>query len=125
VTNQGEVKSYQPGQEYYFEEGCFINELSNSPDDTAASIARARVEPGKITRWHYLRETTERYVIISGNGAVELGEQPLALVNAGDVVLIPPGVRQRIRNVGEGDMVFLAICSPRFLPENYVDCAER
>jgi mannose-6-phosphate isomerase-like protein (cupin superfamily) len=125
VGGQGKVKPYRPGDEYYFEEGCFICELSNDPDDPQVSIARARVEPGKITRWHYIRETTERYVIVSGSGLVELGEQPPAPVTAGDVVLIPSGVRQRIRNVGEEDLVFLAICSPRFLPENYIDCDER
>ena len=122
MKDQGEIKCYRPGQEYYFEEGCYINEIFNEPDDPAVSIARARVEPGEITRWHYLRETTERYVIISGSGLVETGEQPRASVSAGDVVLIPPGVRQRIRNHGKEDLVFLAICSPRFQPENYVDC---
>jgi len=79
---------------------------------------------GQITRWHYLRKTTERYVIISGSGFVELGDEPLVQVNPGDAVLIPSGVRQRIRNVGVDELVFLAICSPRFLPENYVDCDE-
>jgi mannose-6-phosphate isomerase-like protein (cupin superfamily) len=120
--DQGTVKFYRPAQEYYFEEGCFINELSNEPADPAVSIARARVLPERITRWHYLRETTERYVIIAGSGLVETAQQLPAPVTAGDVVLIPPGVRQRIRNVGEDDLVFLAICSPRFHPHNYVDC---
>jgi len=57
---QGKVKSYRLADEYYFEEGCFIHELSNDPDDPEVSIARARVAPGQITRWHYLRETSER-----------------------------------------------------------------
>ncbi len=122
VKNQGEVKFYTPGREYYFEEGCFINELSNEPDDPAVSLARARVEPGKTTRWHYLKQTSERYVIISGSGLVETGERAPAAVSAGDVVLIPPGVRQRVHSAGPGDLVFLAICSPRFQPQNYVDC---
>lgn len=124
MKDQGKVKCYQPEHEYYFEEGCFINELSNEEGDPEVSIARARVEPGKITRWHYLRGTTERYVIISGSGLVETARQPSAAVSAGDVVLIPPGVRQRIRNTAGGDLVFLAICSPRFHPHNYVDCDE-
>jgi mannose-6-phosphate isomerase-like protein (cupin superfamily) len=124
VKEQGEVRPYQPAKEYYFDEGCFINELSNAPDDPAVSIARARVEPGRITRWHYLLETTERYVIVSGSGLVEVARQPRASVSVGDVVLIPPGVRQRIRNTGEDDLVFLAICSPRFQLVNYVDCDE-
>ena len=48
MKNQGEIKSYKPDQEYYFKEGCFINELSNAPEDPEVSIARARVEPGQI-----------------------------------------------------------------------------
>ena len=55
------------------------------------------------------------------------GEQLVAAppqeVQAGDVVLIPPSVRQRIANTGAGDLVFLAICTPRFRPENYEDAA--
>ena len=124
MTQRGKILSYLPGQEYYFEEGCFINELSNVADDPAVSVVRARVEPGRITRWHYLRGTTERYVMISGSGLVETGDTPAAPVAPGDVVLIPAGVRQRIRNAGEDDLVFLAICSPRFDPHNYVDCDE-
>lgn len=110
--------------EYFFAEGCFINELCNSPEDEQVSIAQARLEPGKTTRWHYLQGTTERYVVICGRGRVEVGDLPPQDVGAGDVVLIPPQQRQRIANVGEGDLVFLAVCSPRFLPEVYVDCED-
>jgi oxalate decarboxylase/phosphoglucose isomerase-like protein (cupin superfamily) len=42
-------------------------------------------------------------------------------VNAGDVVLIPPSCRQRITNIGTGDLIFLAICTPRFRPAAYED----
>jgi mannose-6-phosphate isomerase-like protein (cupin superfamily) len=38
-----------------------------------------------------------------------------------DVVSIPAGVRQRISNTGIDDLVFLAICTPRFVKENYVE----
>ena len=40
------------GGETWFEEGCFITELCNSPGDPALSIARARVAPGTETEWH-------------------------------------------------------------------------
>jgi mannose-6-phosphate isomerase-like protein (cupin superfamily) len=107
--------------EYFFAEGCFITELSNSDDDPAVSIARARLEPGKTTRWHYLHGTSERYVMVQGAGLVEVGDLPAQHVSDGDVVIIPAGTRQRIRNTGETDLVFLAICSPRFTPAAYVD----
>jgi mannose-6-phosphate isomerase-like protein (cupin superfamily) len=35
--------------------------------------------------------------------------------------MIPPDTRQRIRNTGVGDLIFLAICSPRFQEKNYID----
>ena len=115
------VKLYDSAQEYFFAEGCFITELSNVTDDPAVSIARARLEPGKTTRWHYLRDTAERYVVLQGVGSVEVGDLPPQRVTTGDVVIIPPQVRQRISNVGADDLVFLAICSPRFTTAAYVD----
>jgi mannose-6-phosphate isomerase-like protein (cupin superfamily) len=115
------IKAHDERQEYFFVEGCFITELSNSSDDADVSIVRARVEPGKTTRWHALRETGERYVVLEGEGSVEIGEQPPQRVIAGDVVIIPPQVRQRISNIGAGDLVFLAICSPRFTAAVYID----
>ena len=106
-------------QEFFIEEGCFITELSNDRRDPGVSIARARVEPGETTRWHRLQDTDERYVILQGNGRVEVGAMDSKAVGPGDVVLIPPGCRQRITNTGENDLVFLAICSPRYSPDAY------
>ncbi len=108
-------------QEYYFHEGCHILELSNSSDDEDVSIARARVEPGKTTRWHRLKNTTERYVILQGTGLVEVGDLSAEAVTPGHVVIIPPMQNQRITNTGKNDLIFLAICSPRFHPGCYED----
>ncbi len=107
-------------QEYYFDEGCFITELSNTTDDAQVSIARARVQTGKTTKWHYMRGDTERYVILEGIGKVEVGSLEPQQVSVGDVVIIPPEERQRISNIGEGSLIFLAICSPRFEKSHYV-----
>ena len=113
------IKLCDDGNEYYFEEGCFINELHNDDSDPGVSIARARVAPGETTRWHRLRDTEERYVILQGSARVEVGDLPPASIGTGDVVLIPEGVAQRISNTGDDDLVFLAICSPRFVPDVY------
>ena len=110
-----------PKSEYYTEERCHILELSNLSADEALSIARARVEPGVTTALHRVRGTAERYVILSGQGEVEVGTDGPAAVGEGDVVLIPAGVDQRIANTGDVDLVFLALCTPRFRPENYQD----
>lgn len=115
------IQCFDPQAEFYTVEKCFINELSNTPDDPDVSIARARVAPGKTTRWHRLIGTTERYVILEGSGRVEVGSLSPQEVSAGDVVLIPPMVPQRIANLGPGDLIFLAVCTPRFRPESYLD----
>ena len=105
--------------EYFFDEGCFILELSNTADDPDVSIARARVEPGVTTMLHRLTNTTERYVILQGEGRVEIAEQAAIDVGRGDVVRIPPGASQRISNEGSENLVFLVICNPRFVPSCY------
>lgn len=113
------IKRATDADEFFIDELCFIREVSNSEDDEDLSISRARVEVGVTTRWHHLDGTTERYYILEGRGEVEVGDLPPAPVAPGDVVLIPAGCRQRIRNTGEDDLLFLAICSPRFRLEAY------
>ncbi len=115
------VRRYDPAAEFFTDELCAINELSNVPDDEAVSVARARVAPGVTTHWHRLRNTTERYVILEGSGRVEVGDLPAEEMGPGDTVLIPPLCRQRITNTGSEDLVFLAICTPRFRQAAYED----
>ena len=71
-----------------------------------------------------MKDTTERYVILTGRGCVEIGNLPPQEVGPGDVVLHPPLCRQRITNLGDNDLVFLTLCTPRFRPEVYEDIEE-
>ena len=114
------IKKCEQSAEYFFAEGCFIIEISNSSDDPELSIARARVEPGVSTRWHYLNGVAERYVVLEGIGRVEVGSQKPQEVRLGDVVIIAPGERQRISNIGDNSLIFMAICTPRFTESAYV-----
>ena len=108
-------------REYFFREGCYITEILNTPDDPDLSIARARVEVGITTKWHWLDGIEERYLILSGHGEVEVGDRSPRRVKAGDLVSIPQGIRQRITNSGDSELVFLALCTPRFVPSAYRD----
>jgi mannose-6-phosphate isomerase-like protein (cupin superfamily) len=115
------IKHQNLSNEFYTSEKCYITELSNTPDDPDVSIARARVEPGVATSWHRLMETAERYYIVNGRGRVEVGKLSPKEVKPGDIVLIPPMCRQRITNIGSEDLVFIAICTPRFSNDVYKD----
>jgi mannose-6-phosphate isomerase-like protein (cupin superfamily) len=115
------IRRFSPEKEYYFDEGCYILESLNLPDDPAASIARARVPSGVTTKLHRLRGVVERYFILEGTGVVEVGDLGKQQVRSGDVVFIPPLCTQRITNTCPGDLIFLAICTPRFTRESYED----
>lgn len=104
--------------EYLTPERCYILESWNDASDGAASIARARVEPGVATQPHRLRGVVERYLIIEGEGVATVDGVGQA-VRPGDVVVIPAGVAQSIANTGATDLVFYCICTPRFTPACY------
>ncbi|MBN2886081.1 MAG: cupin domain-containing protein [Chromatiaceae bacterium] len=107
--------------EYDFREGCRILELWNQAVDPALSVARARVPPGVTTRLHRLAGTVERYLILSGQGLMVLPDGNTQAVGPGDLVYIPANAPQRITNGGAEDLIFLALCTPRFEPGCYLD----
>jgi mannose-6-phosphate isomerase-like protein (cupin superfamily) len=113
------IRRFEPESEFWTPERCFITELRNVPGDEDCSMARARVQPGVTTEWHRLRGVTEHYVILEGQGLVEVGGGEPRQVSALDVVSIPASTPQRITNTGDGDLTFLCVCLPRWVPESY------
>ncbi|MDO5102130.1 MAG: cupin domain-containing protein [Lautropia sp.] len=114
------------------EPGCFITDWLNDPADPDLSIACIRVEVGAETRLRRFQNIWERYVVLEGQGRIELvgpnrsfteGDHTISALEPGDVVMIPAGYSRRIANIGEGDLVFLAICTPRFRPAAQPDDA--
>ena len=116
-----EIKSARGVVEFETDERCHIQEIANDSGDELLSIARARVEPGITTAWHRLNGITERYIIICGQGRVEIDALEPVDVDPGDVVRIPAGSAQRITNTGAEDLVFYAICAPPFQQSHYVN----
>ncbi len=106
--------------EFPTDERCAITELLNLPQSPDASLALARVAPGVTTRLHAVRGTVERYLILSGEGRVEV-DGVWAAVGPGDRVIIPAGAPQRIANTGRDELSFYCLCTPRFRPEAYRD----
>lgn len=109
---------FDNSKEYYTPEKCYILENINTPADPDLSIARARVKPGVTTVNHLLKGIIERYLIIEGEGIVEIGGKTSS-VGPGDLVLIPESTPQKITNTGQSDLIFYCICTPGFTPECY------
>lgn len=110
--------------EYYFKEGCYIEEWQNSVEQPDMSIVRVRVEANTSTQLHHLENTAERYVILNGTGTVTVGDKSWR-VSPKDIVNITAGQAQMICNDTDEELLFLAICTPRFVPENYVELADQ
>ncbi len=48
-----------------------------------------------------------------------MGDVSAKRVGPGDVVIMPAGTSQKIENDGKIDLLFYAICSPRFTQDAY------
>ena len=116
-----EVKKYDSSKEYETDERCHINEVANDTGDEHVSIARARVDAGVTTAWHRLDGVSERYIIVSGEGLVEVEGTDATPVGPGDVVRIPPDKAQRITNTGGEQLIFYAVCAPPFTEQAYIN----
>ena len=106
--------------EFWTEERCFITELLNDAASPETSLALARVEPGVTTQLHRLDRVSERYIVRKGFGLLEVDGQTQE-IGPGDSALIQAGAAQRITNIGDGDLEFYCLCTPRFQPEAYVN----
>ncbi|MEM8569762.1 MAG: cupin domain-containing protein [Pseudomonadota bacterium] len=104
--------------EYATDERCYITELLNDPASPEVSLAIARVRPGTTTQLHRLIGTAERFLILSGKGMAEVDGISWP-VGSGDQIVMQAGAHQRISNTEQSDLVFLCICTPRFVAGAY------
>jgi mannose-6-phosphate isomerase-like protein (cupin superfamily) len=101
-------------------ERCYIAENYGS-NDGRVSIAVAVVKPGVTTAVHHLEGIEEIYIITQGTGIIDIKGLEPTKVTVGDVIVIPAGTSQRIKNVDNCDLVFYCVCTPRFIQKQYVN----
>lgn len=118
---KSEIIRFKQSDEFHIAEDCFVYEYENRPGPEGLSIARARVRPGVTTRRHKLTGVDERYLVLQGEGLVEIGDLEPTEIGPGDLVVIPAGVNQRVTNTGQVDLLFFCLCNPGFTSECYTD----
>ncbi len=82
------------------------------------SLAHAVVKFGESSKLHALK-TSEAYFILEGEGEMHVGTES-ANVHAGQAIVIPPGARQYIRNIGRTDLTFLCVVDPAWRKEDEI-----
>ncbi len=79
------------------------------------SLAHAKVKIGKASKLHKL-SVSEVYYIIEGQGTMHIKNES-SEVKANQAIYIPPNAIQYIENIGDSDLIFLALVNPAWQPE--------
>lgn len=75
------------------------------------SLAEARLAPNTSSYPHILEKQSELYLFIQGEATVFVGGEP-GKAQAGDIVWIPAGVEQYVKNTGGEELIFYCIVNP-------------
>lgn len=87
--------------------------------DLPYSIAHAVLKPGMSSLPHLLKESSEVYFILEGQGEMHIDNEKATVIQ-GQAVYIPPGSKQYIQNTGTDDLKFLGIVYPMWRKEDEV-----
>ena len=83
------------------------------------SLAHASLGVGASSIPHILKESSELYFILEGEGSAFIGDKTVEM-KANDMVLIPAGERQHIENTGTSELKFLCVVSPPWSAEQEI-----
>jgi mannose-6-phosphate isomerase-like protein (cupin superfamily) len=85
------------------------------------SVAYIVIPTGKSSLAHYHQFSEETYYILKGVARMVIDEDIFSF-SPGQACLILPGQTHRIFNTGEGDLEFLAVSAPAWVPgDSYFD----
>jgi len=113
-----EVRSRDDATPFTTKDGSTIRVLLDAEHGARnQSLAEAWLEPGQATERHYHARTEELYVLLEGDGEMEVDGDRRA-VAPGDAILIPPGAWHQIRASMGGPLRFLCCCAPAYAHED-------
>ncbi|HEV8573642.1 MAG TPA: cupin domain-containing protein [Dehalococcoidia bacterium] len=72
--------------------------------------------PGSMQAVHGHPDNEQVYVIVRGQGVMQVGDD-MQEVGEGTLVFIPPGAAHAIKNTGDEPLVFVSATSPPFDPK--------
>lgn len=110
-----EVRSRREAEPFTTADGSTIRVLLDAVLGGARnqSLAEATLAPAQATERHYHAVSEELYVLLEGEGEMEVDGERRA-VGPGDAVLIPPGAWHQIRAGASGELRFLCCCAPPY-----------
>jgi len=92
-------------------------------DDVNHSLARIVIPKGKSSNLHYHKVTEETYFILKGEAEMKVNGKEFKLI-PGQACYLAPGEIHQVYNKSDADLVFLAFCSPAWVPEDSFEVEE-
>jgi mannose-6-phosphate isomerase-like protein (cupin superfamily) len=116
-----EIRNQDGIEPFVGDDGAIVRELASPRNSclTSHSLAEIRHPPGTASDEHYHTEAEEVYYVLTGSGAVRIDSETHDL-GPGDVVVIVPGQRHKVRQTGEDDLVLLVTCVPAYSVDEVV-----
>ena len=86
-------------------------------ESSSYKIKRIEVNPGQRLSYQYHNKRSEVWVIIQGTGNVTLNDIERKY-SKGDTILIPQGMKHRIKNTGTEDTIFIEVQTGSYFGED-------
>lgn len=84
--------------------GTFENIL----DSEDCKVKQIIIKPQQAPSYQYHHKREEVWIIVSGKGLLILDDEE-SEVSEGSVIRVPVGVKHRIRNISDDDLVFIEV----------------
>lgn len=102
------VSADQPLKHYVWGENC---DGWNLVDQPGLSVKQERMPPQTAEAEHYHRKARQFFFILQGKAVFETAEGRIE-AGAGEGLEIAPGIKHRIKNESETDLVFILCSQP-------------
>ena len=94
--------------------------FENLLDEDYCKVKRITIKPGQRPSYQYHYKRTEHWVIVQGTAKVTLDDEDLEF-KAGENIYVPVGVKHRIQNIGNDDLIFIEVqCGTYFGEDDIV-----
>ncbi|MCK5058712.1 MAG: phosphomannose isomerase type II C-terminal cupin domain [Candidatus Aminicenantes bacterium] len=86
-------------------------------EEECLKVKRILVKPGKRLSLQSHKQRSENWVIIRGDALVTIDEETIPC-SANQSIFIPSGIKHRITNVGEEDVIFIEVQTGSYFGED-------
>lgn len=86
-------------------------------DSEECKVKRLWIKPGQQPSYQYHHKRSETWVIVKGEGLLTLNDVERE-VASGEVIFVPCGVKHRLKNIGEEELIFIEVQTGEYFGED-------